>query len=83
MHDNEVWCFCLLNSQAETMPAVHYEFPNGYNKDFSAERFKTCEGLFDPSIIKVNISNVKHNFLSIEYFTCTYFSYILILGHIF
>ncbi|KAK3103473.1 hypothetical protein FSP39_019490 [Pinctada imbricata] len=39
-------------SQAETMPTVHYEFPNGYNQDFGAERFKITEGLFDPSIIK-------------------------------
>lgn len=40
------------------MPTVHYEFPNGYNRDFGSERFKTCEGLFDPSVIKVNKS--KH-----------------------
>lgn len=39
-------------AQAETMPTVHYEFPNGYNRDFGAERFRTCEGLFDPSVIK-------------------------------
>lgn len=39
-------------SQAEAMPTVHYEFPNGYNRDFGAERFRTCEGLFDPSVIK-------------------------------
>lgn len=38
------------------MPTVHYEFPNGYNRDFGAERFRTCEGLFDPSVIKVNNS---------------------------
>lgn len=35
------------------MPTVHFEFPNGYNKDFSEERFKICEGLFDPSYIRV------------------------------
>lgn len=40
------------HAQAETMPTSHYEFPNGYNQDFSSERFKICEGLFDPSIIK-------------------------------
>ena len=50
--------FFCFNSQAETMPTVHYEFPNGYNRDFGSERFKTCEGLFDPSVIKVNKS--KH-----------------------
>lgn len=38
------------------MPTVHYEFPNGYNRDFGAERFRTCEGLFDPSVIKVKNS---------------------------
>lgn len=44
---------------------MHYEFPNGYNRDFGAERFKTCEGLFDPAIMKVNTGNivcVKHDF---------------------
>ncbi|XP_076471335.1 actin-like protein 6A isoform X2 [Babylonia areolata] len=39
-------------SVVDSMPAVHYEFPNGYNQDFGSERFKACEGLFDPSIIK-------------------------------
>ncbi|XP_064600687.1 actin-like protein 6A isoform X2 [Liolophura sinensis] len=39
-------------STAESMPTVHFEFPNGYNKDFSEERFKICEGLFDPSYIR-------------------------------
>ncbi|KAK6184521.1 hypothetical protein SNE40_001833 [Patella caerulea] len=36
----------------DSMPLFHYEFPNGYNMDFGSERFKACEGLFDPSIIK-------------------------------
>lgn len=40
------------NSTAETMPTVLYEFPNGYNQDFGAEKFKLPEGLFDPSVIK-------------------------------
>lgn len=35
------------------MPTVHYEFPNGYNCDFGAERLKIPEGLFDPSNVKV------------------------------
>ncbi|KAL3841942.1 hypothetical protein ACJMK2_020019 [Sinanodonta woodiana] len=39
-------------SNAESMPTIHYEFPNGYNLDFGEERFKICEGLFDPSMIK-------------------------------
>ncbi|PKU34136.1 hypothetical protein llap_15559 [Limosa lapponica baueri] len=34
------------------MPTVHYEFPNGYNCDFGAERLKIPEGLFDPSNVK-------------------------------
>ncbi|XP_046367678.1 actin-like protein 6A isoform X1 [Haliotis rufescens] len=40
-------------STAESMPTMHYEFPNGYNQDFGAERFRVCEGLFDPSVIKM------------------------------
>ncbi|XP_046553772.1 actin-like protein 6A isoform X2 [Haliotis rubra] len=40
------------SSTAESMPTMHYEFPNGYNQDFGAERFRVCEGLFDPSVIK-------------------------------
>ena len=37
---------------AENMPTVHYEFPNGYNQDFGADRFRLPEALFDPSISK-------------------------------
>lgn len=36
----------------DNMPATHYEFPNGFNKDFVEERFRLSEGLFDPSMIK-------------------------------
>ena len=32
-----------------------YEFPNGYNNTFGVERFKICEGLFDPSNVKVSV----------------------------
>ncbi|XP_041365702.1 actin-like protein 6B isoform X2 [Gigantopelta aegis] len=39
-------------STADSVPTVHYEFPNGSNLDFGSERFKACEGIFDPSIIK-------------------------------
>ena len=38
---------------AESMPIVHYEFPNGYNVDFAEERLRIPEALFDPSVIKV------------------------------
>lgn len=41
------------------MPTVHYEFPNGYNCDFGAERLKIPEGLFDPSNVKVKLSKVE------------------------
>ncbi|XP_022790120.1 actin-like protein 6B isoform X2 [Stylophora pistillata] len=34
------------------IPGVVYEFPNGYNNTFGVERFKICEGLFDPSNVK-------------------------------
>ena len=32
-----------------TIPAVTYEFPNGYRSDFGLDRFKIAESLFDPS----------------------------------
>lgn len=32
-----------------SIPSVHYEFPNGYHQDFSSERFRIPEALFDPS----------------------------------
>lgn len=35
-----------------SIPTVHYEFPNGYHQDFGCERFKIPEALFDPSIVK-------------------------------
>ena len=47
-----MYVYLFLNSQVESIPAVHYEFPNGYNRDFAEERFKIGEALFDPSIIK-------------------------------
>ncbi|OQR69271.1 actin protein 6B [Tropilaelaps mercedesae] len=37
---------------AEGMPAVHYEFPTGYNADYGAKRFEIAEGLFDPASIR-------------------------------
>ncbi|GAB1602844.1 actin-like protein 6B [Argonauta hians] len=40
------------DSQTDTMPSLHYEFPTGYNQEFGCKRFKVSEGLFDPSIIK-------------------------------
>lgn len=39
-------------SALESIPGVVYEFPNGYNDIFGVERFKICEGLFDPSNVK-------------------------------
>ncbi|XP_028517149.1 actin-like protein 6B isoform X2 [Exaiptasia diaphana] len=38
----------ILNS----IPLVSYEFPNGYNNSYGLERFRICEGLFDPSNVK-------------------------------
>lgn len=29
------------------MPAIHYEFPNGFHKDFGTERFRITEPLFN------------------------------------
>ncbi|KAF5296652.1 hypothetical protein FQR65_LT10192 [Abscondita terminalis] len=36
---------------AASIPAVHYEFPTGYHQDFSSERFKLAEGLFDHTML--------------------------------
>ncbi|XP_025832342.1 actin-like protein 6B isoform X2 [Agrilus planipennis] len=33
----------------KSMPAIHYEFPNGFHKDFGVERFKIPEPLFNPT----------------------------------
>ncbi|VEN56965.1 unnamed protein product [Callosobruchus maculatus] len=33
----------------KTMPAIHYEFPNGFHRDFGVERFKIPEPLFNPT----------------------------------
>lgn len=44
---------------ADQLPTYHYELPNGYNFDVGAERLRICEGLFDPSTIKVMCGNVK------------------------
>ncbi len=35
------------------MPTQFYEFANGYNSDFGAERYRIPEQMFDPSLIKV------------------------------
>lgn len=36
---------------AAQIPSVHYEFPNGYHQDFSSERFKLAENLFDNAML--------------------------------
>src|SRR5699024_10363959 len=43
---------------AETMPAIHYEFPNGYNMDLTSDRFLIPEALFDITNIKGITSSV-------------------------
>ncbi|OTF71005.1 Actin-like protein [Euroglyphus maynei] len=43
---------------AETMPSIHYEFPNGYNMDLTSDRFLIPEALFDTSQIKGITSTV-------------------------
>ncbi|XP_023337860.1 actin-like protein 6B [Eurytemora carolleeae] len=35
------------------IPHLPYEFPNGYNDEYGAERFKIPEALFDPSGLRV------------------------------
>ena len=44
----------LAFSALGNIPGVAYEFPNGYNDTFGVERFRICEGLFDPSNVKVS-----------------------------
>lgn len=36
---------------AAQIPSVHYEFPTGYHQDFSSERFKLAESLFDHTML--------------------------------
>lgn len=43
---------------AEAMPSVHYEFPNGYNFDLTADRFYLPEALFDTTHIKGITSSI-------------------------
>jgi actin-like protein 6B len=36
---------------ASQIPAVHYEFPDGYHQDFGPERFKLAESLFEQTVL--------------------------------
>lgn len=36
---------------ASSIPATHYEFPSGYHQDFTSERFKLAESLFDHTML--------------------------------
>lgn len=36
---------------ASQIPATHYEFPSGYHQDFSCERYKLAESLFDHTML--------------------------------
>jgi len=54
-------------SKVEIMPTFHYEFPNGYNKDFGGERFLIPESLFDPS----NIKNLPGSVMSMSQIVTT------------
>lgn len=36
---------------ASQIPSVHYEFPSGYHQDFSCERYKLAESLFDNTML--------------------------------
>lgn len=49
---NNLLHLSILCSQVDSIPTVHYEFPDGYNLDFASERFRIVEGLFDTSTIK-------------------------------
>lgn len=42
----------------KTMPAIHYEFPNGFHKDFGVDRFKIPEPLFNPTGAKAGIQPI-------------------------
>lgn len=43
---------------AESMPSIHYEFPNGYNMDLTSDRFWIPEALFDTTNIKGITSSI-------------------------
>jgi len=52
-------CLDLFFSILGNISGVVYEFPNGYNNTFGVERFRICEGLFDPSNVKVSICYIR------------------------
>lgn len=55
--------------QIESMPGVHYEFPNGYHRDFGPERFAIPEVLFDP--LSSNIKGVPGGALGLAQIVTT------------
>lgn len=57
-------CLDLFFSILGNISGMVYEFPNGYNNTFGVERFRICEGLFDPSNVKVSISYIRVTILN-------------------
>lgn len=54
-----------------SIPAVHYEFPNGYHQDFANERFHIPEALFDPSIVPMRGGVVGNTMLGVGHIVTT------------
>ncbi|XP_049775021.1 actin-like protein 6B [Schistocerca gregaria] len=54
-----------------SIPAVHYEFPDGYHQDFGGERFRIPEALFDPSVVQTRGGLVGHTMLGVAHIVTT------------
>jgi len=54
-----------------TIPAVTYEFPNGYRNDYGLDRFKIAESLFDPARIKMGAHPHQSTMLSAAHVVTT------------
>lgn len=54
-----------------SVPAVHYEFPNGYHQDFGSERFRIPEALFDPSVVQMRGGMVGNTMLGVGHIVTT------------
>ncbi|XP_046484691.1 actin-like protein 6B isoform X2 [Neodiprion pinetum] len=54
-----------------SVPAVQYEFPTGYHRDFSTERFRIPEALFDPSMVQMRGGGVGNTMLGVGHIVTT------------
>lgn len=54
-----------------SMPAIHYEFPHGYHQEFSVERFRIPEAMFDPSVAPIHGGIVGNTMLGVGHIVAT------------